>query len=44
MILLTSEKEKSVIDNYRLRTWISEKSSVANGNYQLEINIIANAK
>ena len=44
MILLTEEKDKSVIDNYRLRTWISEKSSVTNGNYQLEINIIATAK
>lgn len=44
MILITEEKNKSTIDNYRLRTWISDKSSVSNGIYQLEINIIAKAK
>ena len=44
MILITEEKNKSAIDNYRLRTWISDKSSVSNGIYQLEINIFAKAK
>lgn len=44
MILITEEKNKSTIDNYRLRTWVSDKSSVSNGIYQLEINIIAKAK
>lgn len=44
MILITEKKNKSAIDNYRLRTWISDKSSVSNGIYQLEINIFAKAK
>lgn len=44
MVIITQDKTKSIIDNYRLRTWLSEKSAVSSGNYQLEINIIAKAK
>ena len=44
MLLISEENNKSVVNNYRLRTWINDKSTISNGNYQLEINIIAKAK
>lgn len=44
MVILKQEVNKSIIDNYRLRTWVSEKSQISNGSYQLEINIVAKAK
>jgi hypothetical protein len=44
MILVKQKNTKSTIDNYRIRTWVSETSLVTGANYKLEINIVAKAE
>lgn len=44
MILYKNTVNKSSTDNYRLRIWLSDKSSLSEGKYAVEININANAK
>lgn len=43
MILMKKKISKAEIDNYRIRTWVSESSLLTSANYQLEINIVAKA-
>lgn len=44
MVLVKQRRTKNTIDNYRIRTWISETSLVTVANYKLEINIVAKAE
>ncbi len=44
MVLVKQKRTKSTIDNYRIRTWVSETSLVTSANYKLEINIVAKAE
>ena len=44
MILIKEKLDKSTINNYRIRTWLSENCITPNPSYQLELNIVAKAK
>lgn len=44
MVLLKQKRTKNTVDNYRIRTWVSETSLVTGANYKLEINIVAKAE
>lgn len=44
MVLANVKRIKSGTDNYRLRIWLSDTSLIANGNYSVEVNIVAKAK
>lgn len=44
MVLANVKRIKSGVDNYRLRIWLSDKSLIANGNFSVEVNIVAVAK
>lgn len=44
MVLYKNTINKSSTDNYRLRIWLSDKSSLTEGKYAVEVNINAKAK
>lgn len=44
MVLANIKRIKSGVDNYRLRIWLSDTSMIANGNYSIEVKIVAKAK
>ena len=44
MVLTKVINKKSKIDNYRLRTWLSETSTVKEDTYSLEVILKAKAK
>jgi len=44
MVLYSTQKKKSTVDNYRLRMWLSDKSVSQIGNYAVEINLNGKAK
>jgi len=39
MVLYHVKRTKSLTDRYRLRIWLSDKSVVTNGTYELEVNV-----
>ena len=44
MILSSVKTKKSVVDNYRLRLWLSETSSMQSGDYAVEVVVNGHAK
>lgn len=44
MILIKKSSDKSSVDHYRLRTWLSDQSQLNSVNYSLELDIKAKAK
>lgn len=44
MVLLNTKKTNSSTDNYRLRMWLSDKSTTTSGDYSIEIVVNAIAK
>lgn len=44
MVVANLTKIKSGTDNYRLRIWLSDTSLINDGNYSVEVNIVAVAK
>lgn len=44
MVLTKVKKNKSSVENYRLRMWLSENSLMQNGNYSVEIDVVGKAK
>ena len=44
MVLVNTKKIKSGTDRYRLRMWLSERSTVLNGTYSVDVEIHAIAK
>ena len=44
MVLATTKKTNSSTDNYRLRMWLSDKSTMNDGSYSIEIGVNAIAK
>lgn len=43
MVLLNEKKTKSSKDNYRLRMWLADTSTIASGSYRVEVLISAKA-
>lgn len=44
MVISNMTKIKSGIDNYRLRVWLSDTSLIKDGDYAVEVNVVAKAK
>ena len=44
MVLYKTKKSNSIADNYRLRVWVSDKSIIKNGSYNIEVAVNGGAK
>lgn len=44
MVLTNVSRENDGIDNYRLRIWLSDKSTVNSGDYSVDVNLYARVK
>lgn len=44
MLLVSQKRKKSITDNYRLRSWVSDKSLATNANYSILLEVKAVGK